>query len=134
MVSLQEFLDKVARSTAPPPLAGGKPSSVTDVTRANPRFVEPPLREEKAITPGASVVLLQAPAAVGKSTLAAEIARRQGASLWNLAEPGFYVASGTFQGTLAAAYGPGQLATVNALLDSGQLLVVLDALDEAEVR
>lgn len=79
-----------------------------------------------------AVVLVVAPAAVGKSSTANEIAARTGAAIWDLSTT--LVGHNTFVGGLAQAFGPGELAQVVGGLRSGRSLVVLDALDETHLR
>lgn len=112
----------------------GRVSGVTYVSAANPSFVAPELEETlPAFAAGAtSVILLSAPAAIGKSTLAAELAYRTGATLWNLAS--FQVGTGTYLGTLADAFGIAALGGVVNRLNAGDFLVIMDALDEANLR
>lgn len=102
------------------------------ISASNPCFVEPDLLIETEIMPDkTSVVLLSAPAAVGKSTVAAELALHCSASLWDLSK--IRVGSNTFIGTIYAAYdtfGHGVLKR----LEGGNFLFILDALDEAQVR
>ncbi len=108
------------------------PAGVASVDASNPWFVEPDLRAQLPIKPGkTSVVLLDAPGAVGKSTVAAELASRAGAFLWNLAK--FQVGSRTFSGTILELY---DFASTGVLkrLKEGNFLFILDALDEAQVR
>src|SRR2546426_356194 len=74
------------------------------VTASNPTFVEPYLSVDKPIEAGrTSVVLLSAPGAVGKSTLASELAFKTGGLLWDLSR--FQVGSKTFSRTILDAYG-----------------------------
>jgi hypothetical protein len=78
-------------------------TGLTDVKTSNPVFVEPTLGAVRPIEPGrTSVVLLSAPGAVGKSTLAKELAYASGGLLWDLSK--FQVGSSTFSGTLLDAY------------------------------
>jgi hypothetical protein len=112
--------------------ATGKPPAVTFPKKANPQFIEPELIVEQPIELGrTTVVLLSAPGAVGKSTVASEIAARAEAPLWDLSK--FQVGTGTFNGTILETY---DFAATGALkrFREGEALLVLDALDEAQVR
>jgi hypothetical protein len=102
------------------------------VTSSNPAFVEPTLRAIKPIEPGrTSVVLLSAPGAVGKSTLAKELAFTTGALLWDLSK--FQVGSSTFSGRLLDAYKE-KATGVQKRFANGTFFFIFDALDEAQVR
>ena len=80
------------------------PSGLSSVEASSPYFVEPDFNVERAIEPSrTSVVLLSAPGAVGKSTLASELSFRSGAKLWDLSK--IQVGDRTFPGTIMEAYG-----------------------------
>jgi hypothetical protein len=97
------------------------------------RFVTPELEVLQGISSGeTSVVLVEAPAAVGKSMLARELARATGGLLWNLAE--VQVGHFTFTGILAHCLSGSDFATVKEGISVGKYLVVLDALDETRLR
>lgn len=98
-------------------------------------FIAPELaiKNERGISLGStSVVVIEAPGAVGKSMLAREIAHRTRAPLWDLAE--FNVGTATFRGTFATCFDPGQFSKLMAEIGTGDYLVVLDALDEGRLR
>ncbi len=100
--------------------------------QSNPRFIEPELEVIEPVQAGVtSVVLVSAPGAVGKSTLAAELSARTGAPLWDLSR--LQVGSRTFSGTILEAYEFEATGVLKRLRD-GDFLFVLDALDEAQVR
>jgi len=108
------------------------PAGLSYVESVNRSFVEPGLNVETPIEQGrSSVLLLTAPGAVGKSTLAGELARQTGAVLWDLSA--INVGSGTFSGKILEAY---DLKATGVLkrLKTGEFLFILDALDEAQVR
>src|SRR6266699_3415650 len=126
-----EFVDLLPR---PKRLAlAHKMTGVEYVADENPCFVEPTLSrsDSEPFSEQPAVVLLSAPGAVGKSTFAAELARRTGATLWNLAQ--FQVGSNTFTGTFTKAFSSAA-GEVLANIRSGEFLVILDAIDEAAVR
>lgn len=127
-ISLTTFLTLLPRAQKHP-LAVAV-DGVSYVDDENRQFVEPTLSMAEGVS-NPSVILISAPGAVGKSTVASEIARRSGASLWDLSK--FQVGSNSFAGTLAKTFGP-TAATIMAKLDTGDFLVVLDAIDEAAVR
>jgi hypothetical protein len=103
--------------------------------KTDPLFVQPELavKEDRGIVPNeTSVILIEAPAAVGKSMLARELARRTGGSVWNLAESN--VADNTFVGTVAQSFGYDRLGDVMTRLQRSDMFVILDALDETRLR
>jgi len=109
--------------------------AVRYVTEPNARFVSPDLelsRESLLGADGPSVVLISAPAAVGKTTLAAEIAQQTGSPLWDLSR--FSVGNDFFVGTLARHFGAASFGQVYANLEGGEGCVILDAVDEAQLR
>lgn len=107
-------------------------AGVSVPTEAKPDFIEPPLRVIRAVELGqTSVILLSAPAAVGKTTLAEAIAVRKAAILWQLAE--ITVGAATFSGTLQNLYDSDANTVFNHLM-RGEHLLVLDALDETKSR
>src|SRR5262245_56063905 len=117
----------------PQMLEGPQAPPIRHVADANLRFVAPPLREEVAYSlDRTSVILLSAPAAVGKSTVASEIARRLHAPLLDLSL--FQVGDGFIEGTIAKAYGPRGLVQILDSIGNGTMALVFDALDEGEVR
>ncbi|WP_147442200.1 hypothetical protein [Corallococcus exercitus] len=98
-------------------------------------FVAPTLQPQSDFgdVANARVIVVSAPGAVGKSTLAREIASRQNLPLWDLAQSG-PVGQNTLVGTLSVAFGVGVFAGFLADLQSGKQCVVIDALDEARVK
>ena len=129
-LSFAEFMELLPSEGGAPPLVSSG-IGVDYVSDANPCFVEPSLSAGHPVRADTSVILLSAPGAVGKSTVASELARRTHATLWNLAQ--FQVGSNTFTGTLTRAFGAASGAVLTGLA-SGKSLVVLDAIDEAAVR
>jgi hypothetical protein len=83
-----------------------------------------------AVSP--SLVLVEARAAVGKSMLARHLAWACGAPLWDLTDT--YVGTGTLWGSLARAFGPTELNNIIGRAATGGLVLVIDALDEAEMH
>jgi hypothetical protein len=82
-------------------------------------------------TPSTStrVLLIGAPAAVGKSRLARALAADTGNPLWDLSQ--FKMGSNFFSGTIADNYGGAGYDTIRSLLTDSNLTFVLDAADEA---
>jgi hypothetical protein len=97
----------------------------------NASFVPPPLRHLSGDR-SAPVVLLSAPAAVGKSTLAQHLSVASGAPLWDLSR--LRLGDAVLIGSLGRAYGYDELGTVVPAISSGSLSIILDGLDEAYVR
>lgn len=93
-----------------------------------PTFIEPTLTLRVGDPASAAVVLVAAPAAVGKSMFAEALAVDRHAPLWDLGQ--FPVGSGTFLGKLTETHGIQGLADVTQKLTRGEYCVVLDALDE----
>lgn len=77
------------------------------------------------------VALISASAAVGKSMLAAHLARHTNNPYWDLGR--FAMGSGFFSGTLSSAYGVSNYAAAIDDMQNGRLCLVLDAADEAIV-
>lgn len=77
------------------------------------------------------VALISASAAVGKSMLAAYLARQTKNPYWDLGR--FAMGSGFFSGTLSSAYGVSNYAAAIDDMQNGRLCLVLDAADEAIV-
>lgn len=104
---------------------------ITYIKAANARYVPPPFKElEGSSTGSPSVIIITASAAVGKSVTARELAFRTGAPVWNLVN--VLVGDHTFVGGTVKHFGPAFLEVTEALAD-GRFLIVLDALDEADL-
>ncbi len=78
-------------------------------------------------------IVISAAGAVGKSTLAKEIAAARGLPLWNLAASGS-VGQGSLQGMISQAFGIGSVAAIDQALSGGRYGLVIDALDEGRIR
>jgi hypothetical protein len=98
----------------------------------NARFVPPPLIDGENTKANPRIIVVSAPAAVGKSTLAHELAEMSGALLWDLAR--LRLGDAVLVGSLGRAYGYGSLGDVIPSLATGRLSLILDGLDEAYVR
>jgi hypothetical protein len=102
---------------------------VAEERAADPAFVEPTLKILQGDPMTARVIVVAAPGAVGKSTLARTISVRTSSVLIDLAktEP---LGGNFFVGGVANAFGP------RALVDlyDGQIALVIDALDEAQLK
>jgi len=96
------------------------------------RFVEPTVSQALEDPSPVPVLLLKAPGAVGKSTLARELAVATGSPLWNLSH--FTVGDNTLHGTLVKLLGASRYGEVVADLKNGDRCIIIDALDEAQAR
>lgn len=99
---------------------------------ANDWFVDPPLAPDAEYPAAAGLVLVGASAAVGKSTAAEELAHRTGLPLWDLSQ--VQVGSNTLAGSVIQAFGLVNGPEVLRGIADGTRGLILDALDEAEVR
>ena len=114
------------------PRASALEKGIRYVETSNPSYVKPRISLMHQPPIGhAAVSLLIAPAAVGKSTLAAEIAFQRHALLCDLSQ--FQVGTNSLTGTLVNTF---LLETTNVLrkMIQGDFLIILDALDEAQLR
>ncbi len=132
MVSFNDLVGALPRSPGLELQAAG--DAVRYVRTGNPRFVAPELefRGESGVGPSPSVILISAPAAVGKSTLAEELAYRTNSPIWDLSR--FHVGNDFFAGTLVRHFGRDNLGQVMRSFEEGTGCVVLDAVDEAQLR
>ena len=132
---LQDLLDRLPSNVTQYALVQGPPRGVAYVTEAEPTWVAPDLTpvDDEALEPGkTALIIISAPAAVGKSMLAREIAHETGAVLWDLAA--FQVGSNFLAGTLSNAHGFDATSDVANGMSRGDFLIVMDALDEAVVK
>ncbi len=100
--------------------------------RPYPEFVRPSVKATSQPTGSPSVLLISAPGAVGKTTLAREVARSIGSPLWHLGQVN--VGNEFLTGAIARAFGKSHYSQVYGELVSGQRALVLDGLDEARLR
>ncbi len=129
-LTFDEVLSRLASCSTPPTLVD--PSvGIAIPTERSDTFVAPCVGCA-AVPTGSQVLLVSAPAAVGKTTLAWELAAAARAPLWDLAST--QVGSNTFVGGLVRAFGAGALPDVLNGLRTGSFLLVVDALDEAHLR
>jgi len=132
VLTIPDLISKLPRGDSFHPKTKGGPPGFRLVPEANPAFVPPDLIEHRPIEAGrTSIILLAAAGALGKSTLAAELASSTGSPLWDLAQVN--VGTGTLTGTLVGAYESEGLGVMKRLRE-GNFLLVMDALDEAQVR
>lgn len=127
MTSFRDLADALPISTIA--AAGGvAPGGILRAADRPGAFVEPTLTLRDGEFEEAQVVLVAAPAAVGKSAFATALAADRAAPLWNLGS--FPVGSGTFLGKLTETHGIGALASVTGEISEGRYCLVMDALDE----
>lgn len=98
----------------------------------NADFIAPLIRRLDVEQERPAVILISAPAAVGKSYLARQLSRDNHAVYWNLAD--FSLGSNFFVGTAVQQYGPEGYSKFVKELKSGKRALILDAADEALVR
>ena len=87
--------------------------------------------EKRMSTFNPKFMLFSAPGATGKSALAKHIAHRFGALYWNLAK--VKIGTNSFAGSILQAVGPENYSEFIKDLKNGDILLVIDALDEAEI-
>jgi hypothetical protein len=104
---------------------------VTLPTDAIAAFVSPTLVLAGGEVAGSKVLVLSAPAAAGKSTLAKELARETGSLLLDLAK--WNVGNNFLPGTLWEAFGS-DVGTILGAISSGHLGLIIDAVDETQLR
>lgn len=135
-MNLDSFLDRLPRCPGPAafPLQARSSGAVSYPDHLE-EFVAPDVavRPDIDASPHNSVIIISAAGAVGKSTLARELAHARGAPLWDLSLSG-PVGQHSLQGMLAAEFGVASVGQVYAALQSGSLFLVIDALDEARVK
>lgn len=120
---------RLGTSTSPLPLAALTP--YIELCHPDPFFVSPTLRITGSLD-SSPVLLISAGAAVGKSTLARAIAASARAVYFDLSQ--INVGSSSYQGLLLAAFGADHISSAVRAIESGQLALVFDALDEAQAR
>lgn len=106
-------------------------SSSLGPSQAPELFTAPNLLGNATISPSA-VVLVAAPAAVGKSFLARQLSSDLGAPYWDLSE--FSLGSNFFTGTAVDSYEADGYSEFRSNLRASSISLVLDAVDEALVR
>jgi hypothetical protein len=108
---------------------------LTYVTQGLPEFVAPKLKTRLDVDVPAQprVLVVSAPGAVGKSTLARQLAYGSKLPYWDLAQYGT-VGQGTIGGAFTASVGFQAMGQVQSALAGGNLAIVVDALDEARVK
>lgn len=136
-MKLDELLGQLPALLAVAPLAGPFRTVPRDAiqcpTQVAPWFMTPPVAVQAGIDlKQVPVVLVSAPAGVGKTTAAALIAKTLRTPLWNLAK--LSVGHGPILGILGDIYGAPDGASRDSDLASGAFSIVMDALDEVRLR
>jgi hypothetical protein len=100
-----------------------------------PEFIGPDIQPSGVIDQPyqPKVIIISAAGAVGKSTLAAEIAYRKQAPIWDLAKAAA-VGENSLTGQITTGFGFGTAAQVSQQLIAGEVFLLIDALDEARVK
>lgn len=133
--SVRQLIDLLPSETHPLPLSEGAALDLGVALRVDDGdlYVPPELRWTDGVAPeDARVVLLSAPAAVGKTALAEYVARQTRSPLWDLGAQ--TLGSSSFIGAISRLYGiEGQAEFLRALSD-GEATLILDGADEGLVR
>lgn len=128
--TFSELSGLIASSVRLPPLSVD-PVGISTLRQKTDSFVAPSIQCDSALD-GSRVLLISAPAAVGKSTFANELAAITNAISWDLSAT--QVGSSTFVGGLVRAFGTSALPDVISGIQRGEVPLIIDALDEAHVR
>lgn len=132
--TLEEIVARLPAEVVGFPLVDSAPAGVEYIGHSNPRFVAPALDLVGGGGEGgpSSLILISAPAAVGKTMLAREIAHRAGAVFWDLSA--FQIGSNFLPGTIGSSHGYSATGAIMDALEAGEFVIVMDALDEAVVK
>lgn len=90
-----------------------------------------PLLKDTVQEKDSKLILFSAPGATGKSALAKYISRKKSALLWDLSQ--YPIANHSYSGMLVEALGAKGFSSFTEGLVSGDAVLVIDALDEAEM-
>lgn len=110
-------------------LVDDHPKSVS-VEREEGFYIKPMLKDT-ALANNSKVILFSAPGATGKSALARYISYRKNALLWDLSME--RIANHSFSGMLVESLGTKEFSRFTEGLVDGSAVLVVDALDEAEL-
>lgn len=136
-ISFEAFVASLPSCSAPTrfPLSGAR-DDVLYRTDSLPEFVGPSLSPRTDIADAAdpSVIIISAAGAVGKSTLAGQLARQKAAPLWDLSRAKS-VGQGSVDGMITQVFGRGPKSSeVYTALREATLFMIVDALDEGRVK
>ena len=127
----EEFVSILPGETCPEPVDGL--DGMESAPEGKASFVAPDINFVRDLEPGrTSVIIVRAPGALGKSTIARQVASVTGGLLWDLSS--LAVAANSFWGTLLRNVGPEAVGSVLQAIDKGRLAVLIDAFDETQVR
>jgi hypothetical protein len=132
-VLLTDLLTAIRRANAGKQwLIQGTGGALRYVEASFDSFVPPTFRQDTGDIAHAQVIIVSAPGAVGKSTLAKELAFTCQAPLWDLAadKP---IAGHSLAGVLSDTFDDAALE-IRQGLKNGSALLVIDALDEARIK
>lgn len=130
VITFDQFAGVFAHWTDQVPIA--TTTEIRYVTERDPVFVPPRLRILERGLESAGLVVVEARAAVGKSMVARYLAHVTGGLYWDMSE--ILAGHGTVWGRLAKTFGTSGLPAVIANLMEGRALLIVDAVDEAELR
>ena len=111
------------------------PDGVSYIDNGTPTFIPPDLTDfVGGIGEGhIQVLIVSAPGAVGKSTLARQIAYEKAALVWDLASAP-EVGGGSLNGTIGKSFGMGSAQDFLEFMTEGLQFIVIDALDEGRIK
>ena len=128
VVNLDAVLEKLGKGVGIS-LEATCPNSVTVET--DKRFYIKPTVKDIECPRDSKIMLFSAPGATGKSALAHYISHSRQALLWDLAKE--KIANHSLSGMLVEALGTSYFSTFTTGLKDGSAVLVIDALDEAEM-
>lgn len=103
-----------------------------EIRPSQSRYISPSASTKAGEPRTARFVVCSSAGAVGKSALAAYLVRENNAVGLDLSK--FRLGTNSFVGTLVQIFGAGHLASVLSAIQSGEMVLVFDALDEAEIH
>lgn len=127
-MNLDSVLEKVGTSKNIQ-LVDSHPCSVS-ILKNREFFIKPTVKDI-ACPKNSKIILFSAPGATGKSALAKFISYSKGALLWDLSKE--KIANHSFSGMLVESLGTKLFSTFTNGLETGDAVLVIDALDEAEM-
>ena len=127
-MNLDSVLEKMG-TTQKIQLLDNHPSSVS-VSPFSKFYIKPTLKDIN-IAKDPKMLLFSAPGATGKSALAQHISRSKNALLWDLSKE--KIANHSFSGMLVESLGTKLFSEFTEGLENGTAVLVIDALDEAEM-
>lgn len=130
-IQLEHMTARLGRPSKLPPLAVNA-QGIRQPAENPEDFVAPDLVMRSSSGDRPAILLVSAPAAVGKSWLSRFISASTGNPYWDLSE--FRVGSNFFSGTIVKSYGGLGFAELEQALLNGAVTLVVDAADEALVR